>query len=209
MHEPVFKHLKQLVQRTEPAEPLITVIYKPDSTLMRRQKLPSSSFSLVFLSSTHLSSHPFSPSWFFFTAPCSHKISASIIFSFLPDHSHGFLCCSERKKSTEAKKVSRVEEFPYKQRKMYFCTLQQTNTPLGLTFGGLRNLGTASEQTFLGDCLACVYAWMDVTEWERRHLICSHAPEPAGLQQRRHYGRAPASFFIGPPHPLTPPPRRV
>lgn len=44
VHELVFKHLKQLVQRTEPAEPLITVIYKPDSTLMGRQNLPSPSF---------------------------------------------------------------------------------------------------------------------------------------------------------------------
>lgn len=43
VHKLVFKHLEQLVQRTEPAEPLITVIYKPDSTLMGRQNLPSPS----------------------------------------------------------------------------------------------------------------------------------------------------------------------
>lgn len=59
----VFKHLKQLVARTEPAEPLITVIYKPDSTLMGRQNLPSPSFlcSSSLLTSVHLLSHLTSP----------------------------------------------------------------------------------------------------------------------------------------------------
>lgn len=43
------------MQKTEPAEPLITVIYKPDSTLMGGEKLPSPSFLLS--SSTPRSSY--------------------------------------------------------------------------------------------------------------------------------------------------------
>ena len=82
-----FKLLKQLVQRTEPAEPLITVIYKADSTLMGRQNLPSPSFlqsspppprspntSLPLFTSSH--SPPFllflhAPFFFSSTCPCS------------------------------------------------------------------------------------------------------------------------------------------
>lgn len=115
VHELVFKHLKQLVQRMEPAEPLITVIYKPDSTLMRRQKLAAPSFSPLFLfsppffsTSVHLFHifAPLSPLVVFFSAsPCSHKISASVVFSSLPlcqlylmDHSHALLCYFEKKR---------------------------------------------------------------------------------------------------------------
>lgn len=48
--------------------------------------------------------------------------------------------------------------------------------------------------TFLGDCLACRYAWLSVTEWEWRHLIYSQALEPASRQQGGHYGQALAGF---------------
>lgn len=111
VHELVFKHLKQLVQRMEPAEPLITVIYKPDSTLMRRQKLAALSFSPLFLFSPpstilfHLCTFSTSlPLYhlvlcFFSASSCSHKISAPVVFSSLPlcqlylmDHSHALLC---------------------------------------------------------------------------------------------------------------------
>lgn len=112
VHELVFKHLKQLVQRMEPAEPLITVIYKPDSTLMRRQKLAALSFSPLFLFSPpstilfhlcapfpHLCPSITSCCVFFSASSCSHKISASVVFSSLPlcqlylmDHSHALLC---------------------------------------------------------------------------------------------------------------------
>lgn len=65
MQKLFFKHLEQLVQKTEPAEPLITVIYKPDSTLMGRENLPSifsPLFILLHLSPAHSflsSSFPF------------------------------------------------------------------------------------------------------------------------------------------------------
>lgn len=35
---------------------------------------------------------------------------------------------------------------------------------------------------------------MSVTEWERRHPIYSQALEPAGQQQRGHYGQTLACF---------------
>lgn len=85
----VFKHLKQLVARTEPAEPLITVIYKPDSTLMGRQNLPSPSFlrSSSLLTSVHLLSHLTSPpplscplSRFHFSSLFVHHISYPSLF---------------------------------------------------------------------------------------------------------------------------------
>lgn len=80
VHELVFKHLKQLVQRMEPAEPLITVIYKPDSTLMRRQKLAALSFSRLFLFS------PPSTILFHLCAPFPHlcpSITSCCVFFLL------------------------------------------------------------------------------------------------------------------------------
>lgn len=80
VHELVFKHLKQLVQRMEPAEPLITVIYKPDSTLMRRQKLAALSFSPLFLFS------PPSTILFHLCAPFPHlcpSITSCCVFFLL------------------------------------------------------------------------------------------------------------------------------
>lgn len=55
--------------------------------------------------------------------------------------------------------------------------------------------------TFLGDCLACRYAWMSVTEWEWKHVIYSQAPEPAGRQQQGHYGQALALALCSPEGP--------
>lgn len=146
---------------------------------------------------------------FFSASSCSHKISASVVFSSLPlcqlylmDHSHALLCYFEKKK--RGRGVSWVGEFPYRQRKMYFCfSLPQTNTPLGLALGleGIWEWHETKQQqqplkqvwTFLEDCLACRYAWMGVTEWEWRHLIYSQALKPAGQQQQGHYGQTPAS----------------
>lgn len=85
---------------------------------------------------------------------------------------------------------------------MYFCfSVRQANTPLGLALGlavvwewhetkQRTTQPLRQAWTFLGDCLACRYAWMSVTKWERRHWIYSQALEPAGRQQRGHYGQA-------------------
>ena len=123
----VFKHLKQLVARTEPAEPLITVIYKPDSTLMGRQNLPSPSFlrSSSLLTSAHLLSR------LTFSSP-SFTLLPSLSFPFLlPLRPSYFLsvslsarslthCFTILKVKREGREVRWAGEFPRTQRKNVF-----------------------------------------------------------------------------------------
>lgn len=127
----VFKHLKQLVARTEPAEPLITVIYKPDSTLMGRQNLPSPSFlcSSSLLTSVHLLSHLTfsSPSFtllpslsFHFSSLFIHHISyPSLSLPSFPAWSLTH-CFTILKVKREWREVSWAREFPLTQRKNVF-----------------------------------------------------------------------------------------
>lgn len=143
MRELVFKHLTQLVQRTEPAEPLITVIYKPDSTLMGRQNPPSQSFlPLLINPSVHprLTPHLCSP--FLTSSPLPSPLS-SLPFPFpllfplgrfrRPSYSRppslsALLSCritlthcfTILKEKGEGRGVSRAGEFPRKQRKNVF-----------------------------------------------------------------------------------------
>lgn len=158
VYELVFRHSKQLVQRTEPAEPLITVIYKPDSTLMGRQNLPS----LSFLCSASL---PLSiPDWLltyvhlFLTSslPDPHFLTFLPSFSFplllplsrfqrpsylLPWLSHCFAVLQEK---WEGRDVNWAGEFPHKQRKNVFlvsCITSQYSLRSGL--GPRSSLGMA------------------------------------------------------------------
>lgn len=90
--------------------------------------------------------------------------------------------------------------------KNVFSPFRQTNTPSGLSGGleaaanGMRKSNKRQQTlregwTFLGDCLACRYAWKSVTEWEHRNQIYSHALETAGGQQQRHYEQKVANFL--------------
>lgn len=151
----VFKHLKQLVARTEPAEPLITVIYKPDSTLMGRQNLPSPSFlrSSSLLTSAHLLSR------LTFSSP-SFTLLPSLSFPFLlPLRPSYFLsvslsarslthCFTILKVKREGREVRWAGEFPRTQRKnvfgfffFFFCTTSQYSLRSGL--GPRSSLGMA------------------------------------------------------------------
>lgn len=141
----VFKHLKQLVARTEPAEPLITVIYKPDSTLMGRQNLPSPSFlcSSSLLTSVHLLSHLTSPPH----SPALSLVSISPALRpsyFLPVSLSAFLSCPithtllyhfEREKRRARGKLSRRIPSYTKKKCIWFFFVRQANTPLGLALG--------------------------------------------------------------------------
>lgn len=103
IHELVFKHFKQLVQRREPAEPSITVIYKADSTLMRRQKRPSPFFPLLLLFITKLP-HLLAflplppPSVTPFDLCLSWDFTASPLFPFYSPSHRKILCCFPDKK---------------------------------------------------------------------------------------------------------------
>lgn len=141
----VFKHLKQLVARTEPAEPLITVIYKPDSTLMGRQNLPSPSFlcSSSLLTSVHLLSHLTTPPH----SPALSLVSISPALRpsyFLPVSLSAFLSCPithtllyhfEREKRRARGKLSRRIPSYTKKKCIWFFFVRQANTPLGLALG--------------------------------------------------------------------------
>lgn len=152
------------MQRTEPAEPLITVIYKPDSTLMGRQNLPSPSFSPHFISPflhPQTTPHLCSPS---LTSPLlhplpSHTPSFPLLhltslarfqcpsyllsrFFFLPDHSCRLHYYFERGKGGKA--VSWAGEYPRIQRKnvfLLFCTTSQYS--LRSALGPCNSLGMA------------------------------------------------------------------
>lgn len=221
VHELVFKHLEQLVQRTEPAEPLITVIYKLDSTLMGRQSLPSPSF-------IHFSSLPlFIPNWLLTAVHLLSNLPSSISsptlflsFSFpllLPlsrfqPHNHicyhislsALLSCQITK--WEGREVSWADKFPHEQRKnvfLPFCKTSQYSLRSGLGPHSSLGMHETKQQTkqplrqawtFLGDCLACRYACKSVTEWEQWHQMDSQALEPAVRLQQMHYSQALAHF---------------
>lgn len=141
----VFKHLKQLVARTEPAEPLITVIYKPDSTLMGRQNLPSPSFlrSSSLLTSVHLLSHLTSPpplscplSRFHFSSSSSIIFPTFSLSAFLScPITHTLLYHFEREKRRARGKLSRRIPSYTKKKCIWFFFVRQANTPLGLALG--------------------------------------------------------------------------
>jgi len=134
-----------------------------------------------------------------FTATSPLSMSAP---HFLPDHSHTFLSFFWNKKKTEIKS----EEVTLSTKKNVFLLFSLKNQYSLRSSVGLQKCGNAMRRsskqeqplrqagTFFGDCLACRYAWMSVTEWEWRHLIYSQALWPAGQQQQRHYGQTLASL---------------
>lgn len=173
------------MQKTEPAEPLITVIYKPDSTLMGRENLPSPSF--LCSPSSPRSSH------------ASFLLTASLLlpssFPFLPrclrlsrlQH----ICCDVSLSNGSGLQ----RKSPVNKDKMYFSVSErQVNTPIGLSLGlaavwewpetkqqtklPLRPAGTFLEIVFHAGSTA------RASEWERRPQISSQAPEGSQANNR-------------------------